>query len=95
MRTRRRQRIPELLDQVGLTDQARRPLAGFSKGMLQRIGLAQALLNNPELVFLDEPTSALDPFGRRLVRRIIRDLAAAGTTVFLELAPAGRGRGHL
>jgi ABC-2 type transport system ATP-binding protein len=52
--------------------------------MLQRIGLAQALLNAPALVFLDEPTSALDPFGRRLVRGIIRDLKAQGTTVFLN-----------
>jgi ABC-2 type transport system ATP-binding protein len=80
----RRRRIPELLDQVGLAEQARRPIAGFSKGMLQRIGLAQALLNAPELVFLDEPTSALDPFGRMLVRGIIHDLKARGTTVFLN-----------
>jgi ABC-2 type transport system ATP-binding protein len=80
----RRRRIPDLLDQVGLAEHARRPIAGFSKGMLQRIGLAQALLNEPELVFLDEPTSALDPFGRMLVREIIRDLKARGTTVFLN-----------
>jgi ABC-2 type transport system ATP-binding protein len=80
----RRRRIPELLEQVGLTEHARRPIAGFSKGMLQRIGLAQALLNEPELVFLDEPTSALDPFGRMLVRGIIHDLKARGTTVFLN-----------
>ena len=80
----RRRRIPELLEQVGLAEHARRPIAGFSKGMLQRIGLAQALLNEPELVFLDEPTSALDPFGRMLVRGIIRDLKARGTTVFLN-----------
>ena len=52
--------------------------------MLQRIGLAQALLNEPTLVFLDEPTSGLDPVGRRLVRDIIRDLRAKGTTVFLN-----------
>jgi len=77
-------RIPELLEQVGLADQARRPIAGFSKGMIQRIGLAQALLNRPALVFLDEPTSALDPLGRRLVRAIIHDLKAGGTTVFLN-----------
>ena len=83
-RASRRQRIPELLDLVGLSEHARRPVAGFSKGMLQRIGLAQALLNKPELVFLDEPTSALDPFGRMLVRQIIHDLKASGTTVFLN-----------
>src|SRR3954452_12911617 len=80
----RRRRIPELLEQVGLAEHARRPIAGFSKGMLQRIGLAQALLNDPELVFLDEPTSALDPFGRMLVRGIIHELKARGTTVFLN-----------
>jgi ABC-2 type transport system ATP-binding protein len=80
----RRRRVPELLELVGLAEHARRPLAGFSKGMLQRIGLAQALLNEPELVFLDEPTSALDPFGRMLVRGIIRDLKAQGTTIFLN-----------
>jgi ABC-2 type transport system ATP-binding protein len=80
----RRKRIPTVLDLVGLADQASRPLAGFSKGMLQRIGLAQALLNEPELVFLDEPTSALDPFGRMLVRGLLHELKARGTTVFLN-----------
>ncbi|HEY3230971.1 MAG TPA: ABC transporter ATP-binding protein [Roseiflexaceae bacterium] len=80
----RHRRIPEVLDLVGLTEHARRPVADFSKGMLQRIGLAQALLNDPELVFLDEPTSALDPFGRMLVRGLLRDLKARGTTVFLN-----------
>jgi len=80
----RKRRIPELLDMVGLADQAKKSLSGFSKGMLQRIGLAQALLNDPELVFLDEPTSALDPFGRMLVRGIIHELKARGTTVFLN-----------
>ena len=80
----RRARIPRMPDLVGLSEHARRQIAGFSKGMLQRIGLAQALLNEPELVFLDEPTSALDPFGRMLVRGIIRDIKAQGTTVFLN-----------
>ncbi len=80
----RRHRIAELLELVGLAEHARRPIASFSKGMLQRIGLAQALLNEPELVFLDEPTSALDPFGRMMVRRIIHELKARGTTVFLN-----------
>ena len=83
-RVARRRRIPELLELVGLAEHAQRPISGFSKGMLQRIGLAQALLNKPDLVFLDEPTSALDPFGRLLVRGIIRDLKAQGTTVFLN-----------
>lgn len=77
-------RITELLDLVGLTQHANKKLREFSKGMLQRIGLAQALLNNPELVILDEPTSGLDPVGRRLVRDIIRNLREQGTTVFLN-----------
>jgi ABC-2 type transport system ATP-binding protein len=80
----RRKRIPDVLELVGLAEHIRRPLADFSKGMLQRIGLAQALLNNPELVFLDEPTSALDPFGRMLVRKLLHDLKVQGTTVFLN-----------
>jgi ABC-2 type transport system ATP-binding protein len=78
------QRIPELLDLVGLSDHADKKLRAFSKGMLQRIGLAQALLNKPDLVILDELTSGLDPVGRRLVRDIIRDLSQQGTTIFLN-----------
>ena len=79
-----RKRTTEVLDMVGLAEHARRPLSGFSKGMLQRIGLALALLHAPELVFLDEPTSALDPLGRRLVRTILQQIKAQGTTVFLN-----------
>jgi ABC-2 type transport system ATP-binding protein len=81
---RRRQRVGETLEMVGLSENAHRPISGFSKGMLQRLGLAQALLNDPELVFLDEPTSALDPFGRILVRSIIHQLRQQGKTVFLN-----------
>jgi len=77
-------RIPELLELVGLADSSEVKLSGFSKGMLQRIGLAQAMLNEPDLIFLDEPTSGLDPLGRRLVRDIINQLKAAGTTIFLN-----------
>jgi ABC-2 type transport system ATP-binding protein len=80
----RRARIPELLRLVGLADDARRRLGQFSKGMLQRVGLAQALLNRPALLFLDEPTSGLDPLGRRLVRDIIRQQREQGVTVFLN-----------
>lgn len=80
----RKRRVPELLELVGLSEHISHSLAGFSKGMLQRIGLAQALLTEPELVFLDEPTSALDPFGRMLVRGVIHELKARGTTVFLN-----------
>jgi ABC-2 type transport system ATP-binding protein len=74
----------ELLERVGLTEFGDQALRTFSKGMLQRIGLAQALLNRPALVFLDEPTSGLDPVGRRLVRDIIRELREQGTCVFLN-----------
>ena len=77
-------RIDRLLTRVDLVDAADRPLRGYSKGMLQRVGLAQALLNDPRLVFLDEPTSGLDPLGRLLVRSIIDELRADGATVFLN-----------
>ena len=77
-------RIDRLLTRVDLVDAADRPLRGYSKGMLQRVGLAQALLNEPQLVFLDEPTSGLDPLGRLLVRDIIAELRADGVTVFLN-----------
>jgi ABC-2 type transport system ATP-binding protein len=77
-------RAERLLVRVDLTDAADRKLREYSKGMVQRIGLAQALINDPELVFLDEPTSGLDPLGRRLVRDVIQELRARGTAVFLN-----------
>ena len=77
-------RIDELLVRVDLTDAADRPLRGYSKGMTQRAGLAQAIINRPALVFLDEPTSGLDPLGRLLVRDIMAELRDAGATVFLN-----------
>jgi ABC-2 type transport system ATP-binding protein len=77
-------RITDLLERVGLAGFRDKQLQTFSKGMLQRIGLAQALLNQPALVFLDEPTSGLDPVGRILVRDIIHELRAQGTCVFLN-----------
>ena len=77
-------RIDQLLARVDLLDAADRPVRGYSKGMLQRVGLAQALLNEPKLIFLDEPTSGLDPLGRLLVRDIIDELRATGATVFLN-----------
>jgi len=80
----RRRRAAQLLERVGLAERAGTRLSKFSKGMTQRIGLAQALLNQPDLVFLDEPTSGLDPLGRRDVRDLIRELRAAGVTVFLN-----------
>jgi len=79
-----RQRVPAFLDLVGLTPHRDQRLREFSKGMLQRIGLAQALLNDPELILLDEPTSGLDPVGRRLVRDIIKAQRERGATVFLN-----------
>lgn len=79
-----RARVDELLDLVKLTPFRDKQLRTFSKGMLQRVGLAQALLNDPALVFLDEPTSGLDPVGRRLVRDIIAELKKRGTTIFLN-----------
>jgi ABC-2 type transport system ATP-binding protein len=78
------ERIPALLELVGLTPHRAQQIGEFSKGMLQRVGLAQALLNEPELIFLDEPTSGLDPVGRRLVRDIIRHERNRGATVFLN-----------
>jgi ABC-2 type transport system ATP-binding protein len=77
-------RVPAYIDLVGLTPHRDRRLRGFSKGMMQRIGLAQALIHEPELVFLDEPTSGLDPMGRHLVRDIIRNERQRGATVFLN-----------
>jgi ABC-2 type transport system ATP-binding protein len=77
-------RIPELLDRVGLTGRGGERVRRYSKGMTQRLGLALAILHRPELVLLDEPTSALDPVGRREVRQLVRELAAAGVTVFLN-----------
>ncbi len=80
----RSRRASEMLEVVGLGHRRDDRLSTFSKGMLQRIGLAQALLAEPPLVVLDEPTSALDPIGRRDVRDVIRELRAAGATVFLN-----------
>ncbi|MBL8096162.1 MAG: ABC transporter ATP-binding protein [Anaerolineales bacterium] len=79
-----RRRIDDLLERVGLAPFRDKQLRTYSKGMLQRVGLAQALINTPDLVFLDEPTSGLDPVGRRLVRDLIREVRDAGTTVFLN-----------
>jgi len=81
----RRKKIPELFDLVKLPPHAPNlPLKGYSKGMLQRIGLAQALLNDPKIVFLDEPQSGLDPLGRKEVRDIILGLKKRGLTVFFS-----------
>jgi ABC-2 type transport system ATP-binding protein len=80
----RSRRVQEMLDRVGLTDAARTQLRKYSKGMLQRVGLAQAILHNPKLVFLDEPMSGLDPMGRREVREMIQQMRNEGKTVFFS-----------
>ena len=79
-----KQRAVTLLERVGLTDSADRHLRKFSKGMLQRVGLAQALINDPEVLFLDEPMSGLDPLGRREVRDLIAGLRERGKTIFFS-----------
>lgn len=76
-------RIGELLELVGLEDARHRRVGGYSKGMLQRIGLAQALIQSPKLVILDEPTAGVDPAGSRQIRDLILDLKARGMTVLL------------
>ncbi len=84
-RAERRTKTEELLTAVGLAEKDwKRQLRKFSKGMLQRVGLAQSLINDPEIVFLDEPMSGLDPMGRRDVRELIATLREKGTTVFMS-----------
>jgi ABC-2 type transport system ATP-binding protein len=80
----RRERVERLLALVGLERSADLALRRFSKGMIQRAGLAQALMNDPELLLLDEPMSGLDPLGRRLVRDVILELRKAGKTIFFS-----------
>jgi ABC-2 type transport system ATP-binding protein len=79
-----RQRTTEMLNELDLTDVAGRNAGKFSRGMLQRVGLAQALVNDPELLILDEPASALDPLGRVRVRELLLQARDAGKTVFLS-----------
>jgi len=81
---RRERRVAELLELVGLSAAANTRLRSYSKGMLQRIGIAQALVHDPQVVFLDEPMSGLDPVGRKEVRDIILRLRAEGKTVFMS-----------
>lgn len=79
-----KQRSQRLLKLVSLSDAGSKPIRKFSKGMLQRLGIAQALINDPDLIFLDEPNSGLDPVGRRDIRQIIQGLKEQGKTVFLN-----------
>lgn len=79
-----RQKNEKLLEKVGLSDSAKRPLKKFSKGMLQRVGLAQALLADPELLLLDEPMSGLDPIGRKFVSDLIVEMNESGKTILFS-----------
>lgn len=80
----RKRRIPELLDWVGLTGWGKVRLSQYSKGMLQRLGLAQALMHSPALLILDEPSDGVDPVGRIRIREILRSLEEKGTTIFIS-----------
>ncbi len=80
----RKDRTEKLLDMVGLRHEAKRPIGEYSKGMARRIGLAQALINDPEFLILDEPTSGLDPVGARQIKDVIRELGRKGKTILLS-----------
>lgn len=80
----RRSRIPAILDTVGLADRMYTKIRGYSKGMKQRLGVAQALMHDPEVIFLDEPTDGVDPLGRKEIRTIILKLKDQGRTIFLN-----------
>jgi len=83
-RPTRKKRADELLDVVGMKDAADRELGTYSKGMAQRIGLAQAMANNPDLIILDEPTDGVDPVGRRDIRNVLMKLRERGKTIFIN-----------
>lgn len=83
-RSEQKKRIADLVERVGLSGREKEKIRRYSKGMQQRIGLACALISDPDLIFLDEPTSALDPIGRRDVRALIKSLREEGKTIFLN-----------
>jgi ABC-2 type transport system ATP-binding protein len=83
-RPARHRRATELLETVGMSDWQHKKVTSYSKGMMQRIGLAQALMHNPDLIVLDEPTDGVDPVGRREIRDILLQLRASGKTIFLN-----------
>jgi ABC-2 type transport system ATP-binding protein len=83
-RETRRRRAGELLERVGMADWAEKPIHSYSKGMMQRVGLAQALVNDPDLIVLDEPTDGVDPVGRREIRDMLVALRAEGKTIFVN-----------
>ncbi len=79
-----RSRAPEMLDLVGLKDWGSIPIKKYSKGMMQRLGLAQAMLHDPDIIILDEPTDGVDPVGRKEIRNVLSDLKSRGKTIFLN-----------
>jgi ABC-2 type transport system ATP-binding protein len=81
---KRRKLIPEMLEQVGIADRMHYKIRTYSKGMKQRLGIAQALLHKPEVIFLDEPTDGVDPVGRRDIRELLLELKRRGTTIFIN-----------
>jgi ABC-2 type transport system ATP-binding protein len=83
-RSARRKRIPEILETVGIKGRMDYKIRTYSKGMKQRLGIAQALMHDPEVIFLDEPTDGVDPVGRREIRQLMTELKARGTTIFLN-----------
>ena len=83
-RRQRRARIPAVLDTVGLAERMHTKIRGYSKGMKQRLGIAQALFHDPEIIFLDEPTDGVDPLGRKEIRALMQELKGRGVTIFLN-----------
>ncbi len=83
-RTTRKKRIPEMLELVGIADRQHYKIRTYSKGMKQRLGIAQALMHDPEVIFLDEPTDGVDPVGRRDIREMLLKLKARGCTIFIN-----------
>lgn len=83
-RSVRQKRIPELLEQVGLGERMHSKIRTYSKGMKQRVGIAQAIFHKPDLIFLDEPTDGVDPVGRREIREMLENLKKQGTTIFVN-----------
>jgi ABC-2 type transport system ATP-binding protein len=83
-RSRRRQRIPEVLEMVGLKGRMHYKIRTYSKGMKQRTGIAQALMHDPDVIFMDEPTDGVDPVGRREIRQMMQELKQRGVTMFLN-----------
>ena len=79
-----RRRVPEILELVGLKGRMHSKIRTYSKGMKQRLGIAQAIFHNPQVIFLDEPTDGVDPLGRREIRRILLTLKDEGKTIFLN-----------